>query len=114
MQPPVISTPKSGEINRRRFVKTAATAAALTAAQYNRVLGANDRVNLGFIGYGLIGKRHVVDFKERQDVNITAMAEAHQGRMDEALTYIGGSCKGYEDFRQMYDSKDVDAVCIST
>jgi len=115
MSDPNTTPPPSGDVNRRRFVKTTAvTAAALTAAQYNRVLGANDRVNMGFIGYGLIGKRHVVDFKERPDVNMAAMAEAHQGRLDEALTYIGGGCKGYKDFREMYDSKDVDAVCIST
>ena len=29
-------------------------AAAMTAASYNRVLGANDRIGLGFIGFGLI------------------------------------------------------------
>ena len=29
--------------------------ASMTAALYSRVLGANDRVQVGFIGYGLIG-----------------------------------------------------------
>jgi predicted dehydrogenase len=99
-------------VNRRAFVKTAAT--ALTAAQYNRVLGANERVGMGFVGYGLIGERHVIDFKERSDVNMVAMAEAHAGRLDEALSYMGGSAKGYRDFRQMYENQDVDAVCIAT
>ena len=104
--------PDSSPLNRRTFVKTAAT--ALTAAQYNRVRGANERIGLGFIGYGLIGERHVIDFKERSDVNMVAMAEAHSGRLDQALSYIGGGCKGYRDFRQMYENKDVEAVCIST
>jgi len=31
---------------------------AVTAASYSRVLGANDRVQVGFIGYGLIGPQH--------------------------------------------------------
>jgi len=102
-----------GEMSSRRtFVRTTAT--ALAAAQYNRVRGANDRVNVGYIGYGLIGKRHVVDFHEREDVNSVAIAEAHSGRRDECLSYIGGSAKGYKDFRRMYDDKDVDAVCIAT
>ncbi len=104
--------PQSSPFNRRTFVKTAAT--ALTAAQYSRVLGANDRIGMGFVGYGLIGERHVIDFKERSDVNMVAMAEAHSGRRDQALSYIGGACKGYGDFRQMYENKDVEAVCIST
>jgi predicted dehydrogenase len=104
--------PPSAPLNRRTFVKTTAT--ALTAAQYNRVLGANERVGVGFVGYGLIGERHVIDFKERSDVNMVGMAEAHSGRLDEALSYIGGGCKGYRDFRQLYENKDVEAVCIAT
>ncbi len=99
-------------LNRRTFVKTAAT--ALSAAQYNRVLGANERVGMGFVGYGLIGERHVIDFNERDDVNMVAMAEAHAGRLDEAQSYVGGNFRGYRDFRRLYENKDVDAVCIST
>ena len=99
---------------RRDFVKTGATALALTAASYERVLGANERIGLGYIGYGLIGKRHVIDFHERDDVNSVAVAEAHSGRRDEALSFIGGSVRGYSDFREMFDNKDVDAVCVST
>ena len=41
--------------------------AALTAASYKRVLGANDRIGVGFIGFGLIGKQHVADFKKFND-----------------------------------------------
>lgn len=99
---------------RRSFVRKAATAAALTAASHRRVLGANERVGMGFVGYGLIGKRHVIDFKERNDVHMAAMAEVHKGRLDEALTFIGGDAKGYGDFRRMLDDKNVDAVCVST
>ncbi len=39
-------------------------AAALTAASYNRVLGANDRIGVGFIGFGLIGKAAPRGFQE--------------------------------------------------
>ena len=35
---------------RRTFTKQAALAGIATAASYNRVLGANDKVRLGFIG----------------------------------------------------------------
>jgi predicted dehydrogenase len=99
--------------DRRTFLQGGA-AALLTAAAYGRVVGANDRVGLGFIGYGLIGKRHVLDCKEQADANLVAFAEAHRGRLDEAKTLIGGEVKGHADFRKLLDQRDVDAVVVST
>jgi hypothetical protein len=42
---------------------------AVTAASYKRLLGANDRVQVGFIGYGLIGHQHVHDFQNQKDAD---------------------------------------------
>jgi predicted dehydrogenase len=86
----------------------------LTAASYDRVFGANDRIGIGFIGYGLIGKRHVLDFQAQPDVRMTAIAETHRGRLEEAHTAIGGSVKAHGDFRKLLDDRDVDAVVVST
>ncbi len=44
------------------------------------MLGANERVGLGFIGFGLIGKRHVLDFQAQPDADLVAVAEVHRGR----------------------------------
>jgi predicted dehydrogenase len=100
-------------MSRRSFVQ-AGTAGLLTAATWRRVSGANERVGVGFIGYGLIGKRHVLDFQEQKDADLVAVAEAHRGRRDEALAQIGGAAKGYADFRMLLDDKDVHAVVVST
>src|SRR6266851_7318571 len=100
-------------INRREFVQTGA-AAVLTAAAYGRVVGANDRIGVGFIGYGLIGKRHVLDFQAQPDVRPVAVAEVHRGRLDEARSTIGGSVKAQKDFRKLLDDRRIDAVVIST
>jgi predicted dehydrogenase len=105
-----VATP---DFTRRTFVKAGA-ATLLTAASWERVLGANERVGVGFIGYGLIGKRHVLDFQEQKDADLVAVAEAHRGRRDEALQQIGGAVKGYTDFRRLLENKDVQAVVIST
>ena len=43
---------------------------AVTAASYSRVLGANERIQLGFIGYGLIGVQHVHDFGKQPDAEL--------------------------------------------
>ena len=53
----------NSQATRRAFMG----AAALTAASYKRVLGANNRIGVGFIGFGLIGKQHVADFKKLTD-----------------------------------------------
>src|SRR5262249_32986069 len=77
-------TPSSAPVDRRTFVQGVVGAAALTAASYERVSGANGRVGVGFIGFGLIGKRHVLDFKEQPDAALVAVAEVHRGRLAEA------------------------------
>ena len=96
---------------RRRFVQAAA---ATTAASYGRILGANDRVQLGFIGYGLIGGQHVYDFKNQKDADLAGMCDVYQPRLDEGVAACGGRAKAYRDFRKMLDDKDIQAVVIGT
>jgi predicted dehydrogenase len=105
--------PARPSLSRRAFVRGGA-AAVLAASTYGRVHGANERVGVGFIGYGLIGKRHVLDFREQPDVRPVAVAEVHRGRLDEARALLGGPVKGHGDFRKLLDDRDVDAVVVST
>jgi len=105
-------SPRNCPLTRRSFVQ--AGAGLLTAASWQRVLGANERIGVGFIGYGLIGKRHVLDFQEQKGADLVAVAEVHRGRKEEALAQIGGSAAGYGDFRRLLDRKDVQAVVVST
>src|SRR3954471_13437871 len=86
--------------SRRRLLQGGA-ALALSAASYRRVLGANERIGLGFIGFGLIGKRHVLDFKAIPDAGLVAVAEVHSGRLDEAAATMGGSPRKHTDFRHL-------------
>jgi predicted dehydrogenase len=100
-------------LSRRSFVQAGA-ATLLTAASWQRVPGTNERIGVGFIGYGLIGKRHVLDFQEQKDTALVGVAETHRGRRDEGLAQIGRSARAYTDFRRLLDDKDVQAVVIST
>ena len=88
--------------------------AATAAASYGRILGANDRVGVGFVGYGLIGAQHVFDFKNQKDVDMVAMSDTYQPRMEQGIAACGGNAKGYRDFRKLLDDKDVQAVVVST
>ncbi len=95
--------------SRRSFLAT-----SLTAASYNRVPGANDRVGIGFIGYGLIGAAHVADFKNQKDADLVAVSDTYQPRIEAGRAACGPPCKGYTDFRRLLEDKDIQAVCIST
>jgi len=87
---------------------------AVTAASYKRVLGANDRVQVGFIGYGLIGHQHVHDFGNQKDADLAAMCEVYQPRLEEGLSACGHGAKGYRDFRKLLDNNDIQAVVVCT
>ena len=49
------------------------SAIAATALSPSRVLGGGDRIQVGFIGYELIGRQHVHEFKNHRDVDCAAM-----------------------------------------
>ncbi|MCI0422035.1 MAG: Gfo/Idh/MocA family oxidoreductase [Acidobacteria bacterium] len=92
----------------------ASAAAWLSAASYRKVLGANERVRAGLIGIGLIGKRHLLDFMAQPDVDIAAICEVYEPRLEEGVATSGGKAERFKDFRKMLERKDVDAVVVST
>jgi predicted dehydrogenase len=98
----------------RRTLLGGGAAAALSAGAYRRVLGANERVGLGFIGFGLIGKRHVLDFRDQAGAGFVGVAEVHRGRRDEAVALMGGAVRAHGDFRRLLDDPAIDAVVVST
>lgn len=101
---------------RRDFLK-AAGAGALGAASYGRVLGANERAKVGFIGIGLIGKRHLLDFMSQPDVDVAAICEVYEPRLHEGIATAsdkGHKPEGFKDFRRMLERKEIDAIVVST
>ena len=70
--------------HRRTVLKTVAGASLLGAASLGRILGANDRVRVGLVGHGLIGRRHLLDFRAQPDVEIAAVCELSDARLEEA------------------------------
>ncbi|PYT29093.1 MAG: hypothetical protein DMG57_12825 [Acidobacteria bacterium] len=98
----------SDATTRRGFVT------AVTAASYARIAGANDRVQVGFIGFGLIGHEHVQDFKKQSDADLAAMSDVYQPRLEQGVAACGGQAKAYRDFRKLLDDKDIQAVVVST
>ncbi len=98
-------------MNRRQFARV--TAASMSAASYMRVMGANDKINLGLIGAGGRGKGVMGTFQKTDQVNVTAVCDIYAARVDEGLSKAPGA-KGVSDHRKLLEMKDVDAVLIAT
>ncbi|HUL50992.1 MAG TPA: Gfo/Idh/MocA family oxidoreductase [Candidatus Nitrosotalea sp.] len=107
------SVARQTRLTRRAFVKAGA-ATILTAASWNRVLGANERVGVGIIGFGLVGRIHTRNFKAQPDARIVAVSEVYQPRMEAACELIGGEVARYRDFRKLLEDKNVDVVVVAT
>lgn len=115
--------------SRRRFLTTglAAAGAALTTdwrsrrafAQANsRVIGANDRINMGFIGVGNMGGAHLAYYAktaDAQNIQITAISDVYDARRDKAKSKCGNdAAQLYADYRKLLDDKNVDVVLVAT
>ncbi len=125
-------------MERRDFLRTAVAAASWTALSRSRVLGANNRLNIGLIGCGGRGsldarlmRGNLDELKalapdsfrdgqpdprltaEPRGVEIAALCDVDQRRVDHALRWAPNA-KGYHDFRKLLESKDVDAVILAT
>jgi predicted dehydrogenase len=97
-------------LNRRDLFRTAAV---FSAASYQRILGANDRVNLGLIGAGDRGSFVMSVFQKNSTVDVKAICDVYGTRLDEALTKAPGA-KGFNDHRKLLELKELDAVLIAT
>jgi len=99
---------------RRRFLKTGALATTFTAASWSRVFGANERIGVGIIGIGLVGRIHTRNLHTQPDARIVALAETYRPRLEAAAELVGGGVAKYGDFRRLLENKAVDAVVVAT
>ena len=103
---------------RRDLLRT--SAAALTAASYSRVLGANDRMRLGVIGCGERGRYDMGHFIDSNQVDVTALCDIYGDSIDRAQQAIvkarpgAPQAKSFKDHRQLLEFRDLDLVLIAT
>jgi predicted dehydrogenase len=124
---------------RREFIRKTATAAAVLAAgpllktpvygqsqapSAGRVIGANDRIVVGYIGIGGkpsnspgMGLAHLESQKlnaAENNIAQAAVCDLYSKRVDISKQAAGDGCTGYADYRRMLERKDIDAVVIAT
>ena len=86
---------------------------AMSAASYSRILGANDKINMGLIGAGGRGMGVIETFSQTKQVNITSICDVYADHVDAGQSKYPGS-KGFKDHRKLLEEKGVDAVLIAT
>ena len=103
-------------MQRREFTK--AGAAALTASILTGQLpGANDRIQVGFIGLGRMGTGNLEFAMKTSGMQPVALCDVYRPNLDQALAVArkgGHSPKLVHDFREILADRSIDAVCIST
>jgi predicted dehydrogenase len=112
--------------SRREFIKKSAFAAAgamtFSAKSYSNIIGANDRVRVGVVGFSDRFKGSLmpcfVNHYKAMNFDIVGVSdiwkakrEAGQGQLKEMM---GHDVKAYRNNDELYGAKDIDAVIIST
>ena len=103
-------------MNRRSFIQKSAlagAATAFTAASYAQIAGANERVRVGIIGFGLIGRIHTRSFHGLKESKVVAVSDCYRPRLDACVELVGPDCAKVPDFRRLLERKDVDAVVVA-
>ena len=90
---------------RRKFMEqtSVASLSILTAASAQRILGANDRVRIGFIGVGNRGDQVLDAFVVHPDAQIISIADVYQPYLPFAAHKAGGSPALHKDYRKILD-----------
>ncbi len=115
--------------SRRAFLKTVAAGAAgaglamsMPASSYARIIGANDRVRVGIVGFSDRFRSSLFPafqaHKKTQNMEFVGVSDIWNQRRAEGVAFIkeraGVDIKPYRNNEEMYDARATDAVIIST
>ena len=110
---------------RRGFLKTAGAAAAAPYVITSSALGnderppASDRIVMGGIGIGNMGRGDQNAFLNNKDVQYVAVCDVRAGAVQGGKEktdnkYDNKDCAAYNDFRELLSRDDIDAVHVAT
>jgi predicted dehydrogenase len=78
------------------------------------VLGANERVNVALVGCGTRGRLLASLIRQTPDAAVTALCDVYDPQVAQARESAGEGTRGFKDFRQVLDQKDIDAIVVAT
>lgn len=112
--------------SRRQVLQAATAATTLSILGSKPTWAANDRLAIGFIGVGTMGRGHLGGLLGRPDVEVVGISDVVKERVDNAVEQVNnkyadriksGNYKGvktYGDFRDLLAHPGLDAVVIAT
>ena len=117
--------------SRREFLKKSVLTTAglstlgavgFSAKSYGKILGANDKVNVGIVGFSNRCKHSLIpsmmDHSKELNFEFTAVSDIWNRRRDEAVAFVkekaGKTIATARNNEELYERKDVDVVIIST
>lgn len=116
--------------DRRHFLKTALAASSapliLPSSVFSAETKPNERLTMGFIGMGKQNRGLLNGFMGRSTTEVVAVCDVDTTRREHALQMVEEryaergapsgwkGCQAYNDFRELLDRRDIDAVCIAT
>jgi len=109
----------SENTTRRQFIAGAGASVAgaglLTAKSYARVIGANDRIQLGVIGSGGRGRSVMGSFRKFADqCEFIHVCDVYEPNINAALKLSRENAKSTMDYKELLANKDVVAVLNAT
>lgn len=134
-------TDKINKTTRRAFIaKTGMVTAGMTlgvnqmsALSYNRIIGANEKIRVGFIGAGNRGSQLLHTFMDMADCEVAALCDVYEPYITRDHTKVNhryirdrpeqipkmgevflNNVERYPEYRKLLDNKSIDAVCIAT
>lgn len=94
-------------MNRRAFTLAA------TAASYQAIKGANERIRTGIIGAGGRGRYLTGEFKEL-GAEMAAVCDIYEPNLQEGLKVANTGAQPFSDYRKLLEDKTFDAVIVAT
>eukprot|EP01136_Pigoraptor_vietnamica_P028207 Opistho-1_new@85480 len=113
-------------LSRRSFFGAAAAAPFVCTSAVRGQDAASNKLTLGFIGVGTMGRGHLGGFLGRRDVEVVAVCDVVKERLDSAKEMVerryadrlkSGQYRGVRavaDFRELLALPGLDAVVIAT
>jgi predicted dehydrogenase len=106
---------------------------AFSSDETNKIIGANDKIRMGFIGIGNRGSQLLELFMQNKDVEIAALCDIYEpyllrdrnrvdpryladraGQVPKMGEKFPSKPTLYNDYRKLLEDKSIDAVCIAT
>lgn len=105
----------------------------ISALSYNRIIGANDKIRVGFIGVGNRGTQLLQTFMIMPDCEVAALCDVYEPYITRDRSKVDpryikdrpaqipkmgevfpGKVERYLEYRKLLENKSIDAVCIAT